>query len=69
MSDPVRPPHYTELAIQPIEAIESWGLGFCLGTCVKYLARAGRKGDALTDLKKARWYLERHIANLEKGAV
>ncbi len=63
--DPVHPPHYTALSIQPIEVIESWGLNFNLGTVAKYLGRAGRKGDALTDLKKCRFYLEREIANLE----
>jgi hypothetical protein len=35
---------------------------------MKYLWRAGEKGDALTDLRKARWYLDREIANLEGGA-
>jgi len=64
--DPINyPPHYTATAIEPIQAIEAWGLGFCLGNCVKYIARAGRKGPALEDLKKARWYLERQIKQME----
>ncbi len=67
-ADPVHPPHYTALSIQPIEVIESWALGFNLGTVVKYIGRAGRKGDALTDLKKAQYYLEREISHLEKAA-
>ncbi len=34
---------------------------------MKYVARAGRKRDPkVTDLKKARWYLDRAIAKLEK---
>jgi hypothetical protein len=33
---------------------------------VKYVARAAHKHDALLDLKKARGYLDREIANLEK---
>lgn len=67
-ADPVEAPaHYTETDVEPIKAIEAWGLGFCLGNTVKYIARAGRKDPAkeLEDLKKARWYLDRQIANLE----
>jgi hypothetical protein len=65
-SDPVNPDHYRNLAVEPISAIEAWHLGFHLGNAVKYIARAGRKSpDVLTDLKKARWYLDREIANRE----
>lgn len=37
------------------------GRGFCLGNTVKYIARAGKKGDRVEDLKKALWYLQREI--------
>lgn len=64
--DPVNhPPHYTHGGIETIDAIEAWDLGFCLGNAVKYISRAGHKGDALEDLKKARWYLDREIARRE----
>ena len=67
MPDPINhPSHYTHGDIEPIDAIEAWGLGFCLGNVVKYVARAGHKGDRLEDLKKARWYLEREIKRGEK---
>lgn len=47
--------------------IEIFGLGFCLGNVVKYILRAGVKTpDKLVDLRKARWYLNREIKNLEK---
>jgi hypothetical protein len=59
------PPHYTFGAIEVIDAIEAWGLGFHLGNVVKYVARAAHKGDQLADLKKARWYLDRAIGRLE----
>jgi hypothetical protein len=49
---------------EAIKVIEAWGLGFCLGNCVKYIARAGKKGDAIEDLEKARWYLDREINKL-----
>lgn len=56
-------PHYTALAPEPIDVIESWGLGFRLANVVKYVARHGRKpgADALDDLIKARNYLTREI--------
>lgn len=60
--DPIHhPPHYTFGAVEVIDAIEAWALGFHLGNAVKYIARAGRKGDRLQDLRKARWYLDREI--------
>lgn len=57
------PAHYGggDNPYEAIKVIEAWGLGFCLGNAVKYIARAGKKGDALEDLKKARWYLDREI--------
>jgi hypothetical protein len=60
------PAHYTRGGVEVIDAIEAWELGFRLGNAVKYIARAGHKGDALEDLKKGRWYLDREIAALEK---
>ncbi len=61
------PPHYVLGGVEVIDAIEAWELDFHLGNVVKYVARAGRKRDPkVTDLKKARWYLDRAIAKLEK---
>ncbi len=60
------PPHYGgDTTYEAIKAIEAWGLGFALGNAVKYLSRAGKKGDAIEDLKKARWYIDREIARME----
>jgi hypothetical protein len=61
------PKHYggEDNAYEAIKVVEAWNLGFHLGNVVKYISRAGRKGDVLEDLKKARWYLEREIANRE----
>ena len=70
MDDPINhPAHYTFGAIEVIDAIEAWGLGFHLGNVVKYVARAGRKGERLDDLKKACWYLQREIRRLEREAL
>jgi hypothetical protein len=48
---------------EAIKVIEAWCLGFHLGNCVKYISRAGKKPwhDFVTDLEKARWYLDRKI--------
>ena len=63
------PAHYGggDNPYEAIKVIENWDLGFCLGNTVKYISRAGKKGDnALEDLKKARWYLDRFITKLEE---
>ena len=59
------PRHYggADNPYEAIKVIEAWGLGFNLGNAVKYIARAGKKGDRLEDLKKAMWYLQREIDN------
>lgn len=61
------PPHYggADNPYEAIKVIEAWGLGFCLGNTVKYIARADKKGARVEDLKKARWYIDRAIAQLE----
>lgn len=59
------PQHYIAgRKYEPIDVIEDWGLGFHLGNAVKYLSRAGRKEDALEDLKKAAWYIDREIERI-----
>lgn len=55
------PSHYTRGKIEVIDFIEDQQLPYHLGNVVKYIARAGYKGDKLEDLKKARWYLDRYI--------
>jgi hypothetical protein len=55
------PSHYTRGNIEVIDFIEDQQLPYHLGNVIKYIARAGYKGDKLEDLKKARWYLDRYI--------
>ena len=60
--------------IEVIDYIEDKNLGFCLGNVIKYVSRAGKKVDSdksviekeIEDLKKARWYLDRRIYELER---
>jgi hypothetical protein len=61
--DPVNhPPHYTQhpSGVECIQITEH--MGFCLGNAVKYIWRADLKHDAIEDLKKARWYIDREIS-------
>ena len=65
------PQHYqSESGVECIEAIEA-ALGrdgtvaYCRGAAMKYVWRAGRKGDAADDLRKAAWYCERAAKLLE----
>jgi hypothetical protein len=62
--DPINPAHYRNhpSGIECITLAE-W-MSFNLGNAVKYLFRAGAKGDAITDLRKAAWYIEREIQRL-----
>ena len=73
MSDPVNhPTHYTSsqarcqcgLPIECIQVAEHWN--FTLGNALKYMWRCDYKGHKLEDLRKARFYLERSIQQLEK---
>lgn len=70
MTDAVNhPAHYggADNTYEAIKVIEAWGLGFCLGNTVKYIARAEHKGATVQDLEKARWYLDREIKNRKAG--
>lgn len=66
--DPVNhPKHYTRhpSGVECIQITEH--MGFNLGNAVKYIWRADLKNDALEDLRKAAWYIEREIARRERG--
>jgi hypothetical protein len=65
--DPVNhPKHYTSGKIEVIDFLEDQTLGFHLANVVKYIARSAHKGTELQDLRKAAWYLNRKISQLEK---
>ena len=57
--------HYQSLGIQPIEYIIANKLDFMEGNVVKYVTRWRHK-NGLEDLKKAKSYLDRMIAEEEK---
>ena len=63
------PQHYggKDNPYEAIKVIEAWELDFCLGNVIKYISRAGKKGEwkHREDLEKAAWYLNRAIENLK----
>ena len=61
-----RPAHYMAgRKYEPRKVIADWGLNFNLGNAVKYISRAGRKGNKIEDLQKAIQYIEFEIEELE----
>ena len=69
------PEHYTDGGIETIDFIEAKHLGFNLGNVVKYVSRCGHKKSrglsvdeqALQDLRKAQFYIEREIKLRERN--
>lgn len=67
MTDAVdHPPHYNAhpSGVECIDVVEH--MGFNLGNAIKYVWRADLKGDAVEDLRKARWYLDREIIRRQR---
>ena len=62
------PKHYTShpSGVECIEITEHFN--FCIGNAIKYLWRAGLKGEQVEDLRKARWYIDREIARILNNA-
>lgn len=60
------PTHYNShpSGIECITIVEH--MPFCVGNAMKYLWRAGLKGDEIEDLRKAVWYINREITRREK---
>lgn len=70
MSDNVnRPAHYNghPSGIECIQITEH--MGFNLGNAVKYIWRCDLKQDAIEDLEKARWYIDREIKKRKRARV
>ena len=64
--DPVNhPAHYkADNGLEAIDVIEAFlgdegAYNYCRANILKYALRAGAKGDAAQDLRKAAWYAER----------
>lgn len=69
-----RPPHYNKARIECIDAMEAMASGasvephaaYCWQNAFKYLWRFPYKEKPIEDLKKARWYLDRLISEMER---
>ena len=61
------PSHYTSGKIEVIDFIDDQQLSYEKGNVIKYICRAGKKDAAkeIEDLKKAAWYIQREIKNVE----
>jgi len=69
VNDPVNhPKHYTAhpSGVECVQITEH--MGFNLGNAVKYIWRADLKNDAIEDLRKATWYINREIERRTKQA-
>lgn len=70
MTDNVNHPEHYNLhpaGIECITVVEPFT--FNVGSAMKYLWRAGLKGDAMEDLMKAHWYVVREIGRLQRGQI
>ena len=60
--------HYKNCKIQPVEYIESNGLGFLMGNVVKYVTRYAVKKN-VQDLEKDQHYIELQLQLNEEGKL
>ena len=63
------PAHYGgDTVYEVVKVVFAWKLDFVLGNVVKYIVRSGKKPDipALEDLRKAAWYLNWYVEELER---
>lgn len=63
------PPHYTAGGIETIDYMRAKASpeefrGYLRLNALKYLSRAGLKGDAVEDLRKCAWYVNRLIEEM-----
>ena len=67
--DPINhPSHYVDGGIETLDYILAKKMDFLIGQVCKYISRAGKKdpNKEIEDLKKAQFYLNRKIAELEE---
>ena len=69
--DNINPDHYKVGGIETIEYMKAKSSpdefhGHLRLTALKYLSRYGHKDSTLQELKKAKWYLDRLIQELEQ---
>lgn len=70
IKDHINPDHYKIGGIETIDYMKAKSTpeefkGHLRLTALKYLSRFGKKDDELQELKKAKWYLDRLVQELE----
>lgn len=66
--DPVNHPKHYNSHPSGIECIEvTRHFNFNVGNAIKYLWRAGQKGNPIEDLEKAIWYIRDEISRIKEG--
>ena len=62
-----KPAHYTQhpSGVECITITEHFN--FNLGNAIKYVWRAGLKGNKIQDLEKAAWYIQRELERLKQA--
>jgi hypothetical protein len=55
------PEYYKVNGMQPWDVIDAFELDYYMGTALKYILRAGRKGSKLEDLTKAEHFIQKAI--------
>ena len=60
-------PSYYNQGIEAIDYIESHNMNFNLGNIIKYITRCEHKENKVKDLEKAKWYIDREIAKVDKN--
>ena len=73
MADIINHPEHYETALPGVETIDmiyailghEGFCAYCRGNVLKYISRAGKKGDTVEDLRKARRYIEFEIERRE----
>lgn len=61
------PAHYNRGKIEVADFIYDQQLNFNRGNAIKYICRAGFKGDMVEDLEKAIWYLNHELKMLKES--
>jgi hypothetical protein len=59
------PAHYNAGSYEAIDVIEDWDLNFHCASAIKYISRHKYKGQPISDIEKAIWYLNRYLMQME----
>ena len=70
----INPEHYKIGGIETIDYMKAKSTpeefqGHLRLTAIKYLSRYGHKDNQIQELKKAKWYLDRLITEIEAGVT